>query len=152
MPQQRSIGWVHFYIWLTITKWPTCSIIYDGQSIENRTSATKWQWNLFYSKIIGRSVNTFIPLGDETINSSLIERGRSLMDPQSHPLLQMLHFHEFLQIVKNVESQGERSGLYGGCLSVFKPNIWSLSLTILAVWERVLSCKRMISFDSIPGL
>ena len=40
-----------------------------------------------YSKVIVRSVNTFIPLGYDTINSSLVERGRSLMDPQPHPLL-----------------------------------------------------------------
>ena len=40
----------------------------------------------FYSKVIARSVNTFIPLRDETINSSLVDRGRSLMDPQPHPL------------------------------------------------------------------
>ena len=62
-------------------------LYYDGQSNENRTPAATWQWNLLYSKVIARSVNTFIPLGDETINSSLVERGRSLMDPQLHPLL-----------------------------------------------------------------
>ena len=48
---------------------------YEGQSNENRTLATKWQCNLFYSKVISRSINTFIPLGDEMINSSLVERG-----------------------------------------------------------------------------
>ena len=42
----------------------------------------------FYSKVIARSVNTFIPLGDKTINSTLVERGRSQMDPQPH-----LHLH-----------------------------------------------------------
>ena len=55
---------------------------YKRQSNENRTSATNWQWNLFYLKVIVRSVNIFIPLGDETINSSLVERDGSLMDPQ----------------------------------------------------------------------
>ena len=45
---------------------------------------------MFYSKVIARSVNTFIPLGDETINSSLVERGKSLMDPQPHPFLHFL--------------------------------------------------------------
>ena len=63
---------------------------YKGQPNENRTPATKWQWNLYYWKVIARSVNTFIPLGDETINTSLVERGRSLMDPQPHLLLQFL--------------------------------------------------------------
>ena len=64
---------------------------------------------MFYSKIIVRSVNTTIPLGDETINSSPVERGRSLMDPQPHPVL---HFpfrmiptstNVFLQVAKVVE-------------------------------------------------
>ena len=41
--------------------------------------AAKLQWDLFYSKVIARRVNIFIPLGDETINSRLVERGRSLM-------------------------------------------------------------------------
>ena len=79
------------------------------QSHENRTPATKWQWNLFYSKVIVTSVNTFIPLGDETINSSLVETGRSLVNPQSHPLLHFLvrmkptSTNVFLQVAKNVE-------------------------------------------------
>ena len=82
---------------------------YDEQSSENRTPATKWQWNLFYSKVVARSVNTFIPLGDEMINSSLAERGWSLMDPQPHPLLHFLvgmkptSRNVFLQVFKNVE-------------------------------------------------
>ena len=37
------------------------------------------------------------------------------------------------------KSQGERSGLHGGCWSVSQPNFWSLFLTILAVWGRALS-------------
>ena len=61
-------------------------LINKGQSNENRTTATKWQGNLFYSKVIARNVNTFFPLEDETINSSFVERGKSLMDPQPHPL------------------------------------------------------------------
>ena len=83
--------------------------VYEGQSNENQTPATKWQWNLFYLKVIARSVNTFIPLGDETINSSLVERGESLMDPQPHPLLHFLvrmkptSTNVFLQVAKNVE-------------------------------------------------
>ena len=57
----------------------------------------------------------------------------------------------FFRSLKIWKSQGERSGLYGGCLSVSQPPLWSLSLTRLAVWERVLSCKRKIPSDSIPG-
>ena len=49
------------------------------------------------------------------------------------------------------KSQGERSGLYGGCWNVYRPNHWRLSLTRLAVWGWVLWCKRMIPSDSIPG-
>ena len=49
------------------------------------------------------------------------------------------------------KSQGERSGLYGGCWSVSQPNLWSLSLTRLTVWKRALSRKRMIPSDNIPG-
>ena len=131
--------------------------IYEGQSNENRTPATKWQWNLFYSKVITIRVNTFIPLRDETINFRLVERGRSLMDPQPHLLLHFLvrlkptSTNVFFQVAKNVEVQGERSGLYGGYWSVFQPNLLSLSLTRLAVWGRALSCKRMIPSDTIPG-
>ena len=64
---------------------------------------------MFYSKVIGRSVNTFIPLGEETINSSVVERCRSLMDPQSHPLLHYLvrmkptSTNIFLEVAKNVK-------------------------------------------------
>ena len=39
------------------------------------------------------------------------------------------------------KSQEERSGLYGGCCSVSQPNLWSLSLTRLAVWEGVIMQK-----------
>ena len=63
---------------------------YNRQSNENRTPAPKWQWNLFYSKVIATSVNTFIPLGDEIINSSFVERGRSLINPKPQPLLHFL--------------------------------------------------------------
>ena len=82
---------------------------YEGQTNENRTPATKWQWNFFYSKVIARNVNMFIPLGDEAINSSLVERGRSLMDPQPHPLLHFLVWMKptptnvFLPVAKNVK-------------------------------------------------
>ena len=121
---------------------------YKEQSNENRTSATKWQWNLFYSKVIAKSLNTFIPLGDETINSSLVERGSSLMDPKPHPLLHFLvgmkptSNKSFFMSQKMWKSQWEKSGLYGGCWGVSQPNLWSLSVTILAVCGRALSCKK----------
>ena len=57
----------------------------------------------------------------------------------------------FFRSQKMWKSQRERSGLYGGCWSVSQPNLWSFSLTRLAVWGRALSCRRMIPYDSIPG-
>ena len=57
----------------------------------------------------------------------------------------------FFRSPKMWKSQGERSGLYGGCWSVSQPNLWIVFLTRLAVWGRALSCKRMSPSDSIPG-
>ena len=130
--------------------------IYEGQSSENRKSATNWQWNLFYSKVIARSVNTFIPLGNETINSSPVERGGSLMDPQPRPLLHFLvrmkptSTNLFLQVAKNVEVRRGKIWAVRRMLKCFQPNLWSLFLTRLAVWGPALSCKRMIPSDGIP--
>ena len=91
-------------------------LIYKEQTNENQTPATKWQWHLFYSEVTATSVNKFIALGDETINSSLVERGRLLMDPQPHPLLHFLFrmkptsTNDFLQVAKNVEvTRGKNS-------------------------------------------
>ena len=62
----------------------------------------------FYSEVIAGSVNTIIPLGVGTINSSLVERW-SVMDPQPYPLLHFLvrmkptSTNVFPQAVKNVE-------------------------------------------------
>ena len=111
---------------------------------------------MFYSKVAARSVNTFIPLEDETINSSIIERGRSLMDSQPRPLLYFSSKWNrrprmsFCSSPKMWKSEGERSGLCGGCWSVSQTNLRSLSFTRLAVWGWALSCKRMIPSDSIP--
>ena len=57
----------------------------------------------------------------------------------------------FFRSPKMWKSQEERSWLHGGCWNVSQPNLWSLSLTRLAVWGRALSCKKMIPSDSIPG-
>ena len=54
----------------------------------------------------------------------------------------------FFRSPKMWKSRGERSGLYGGCLSVSQPNIWSLSLTKLAVQGTGVI---MIPSDSIQG-
>ena len=105
-----------------------------GQSNENRTPVTKWQWKLFYSKAIARSINKFIPAGDETIYPSLLERGKSLMDPLPHPLLHFLvrmkptSMNVFLQVAKNVE--------------VTKGKIWAV--------RRMLKCFPAKSLKRIP--
>ena len=128
-----------------------------GDSNENRTPATKWQWNLFYSKVIARNANTFIPLGDETFNSSLVERGKSLMDPQPHPLLHFLvqmrptSTNIFLQVAKSVEVTRGKTWAVRRMLKCFPAKSLKLSLTRLTVCGQALSFKRMITSDSIPG-
>ena len=95
-----------------------------------------------------------MPLGDETVNSNLVERGRSLMDPQPNPLLHFLVRRPRMSSFrppKMWKSLGERSGFYGGCWSVSQSNLRNLFLTRLAVWGRALPCKRLIPSDSIPG-
>ena len=48
----------------------------------------------------------------------------------------------FLRSPKMCKSQGERSGLYGGCRRVSQPNLWSLSLIKLTVgWSGVIMQK-----------
>ena len=87
---------------------------------------------MFYSKVIATSVNTFIPLGDETINSSLVERGRSLMYPQPHPLLHFLvrmkqtSPNVLIQVAKNVEVTRGKIWVYGGYWNISQPDLWSL--------------------------
>ena len=93
-------------------------------------------WNLLHSKVIARSVNTFIPLREETMNSSLVERGRSLMDQnltyscRSYFLVRMkpMSTNVFLQVAKNVE--------------VTRGKIWTL-------W-RMLKCFPAKSLKLIP--
>ena len=88
------------------------------------------------------------------INSSLVERGRSLMDPQPHPLLHFLvqmkqmSTNVFPQVAKNC---GSHKGTDLGCMEyveVFPSQIFEARL---AVRGRALSCKRMSPSDSIPG-
>ena len=63
----------------------------------------------FIQKEFATTEYIFIPLGEETNNSSLVERGRSLMDPQPRPLLHFLvrmkptSTNVFLQVNKNEE-------------------------------------------------
>ena len=89
---------------------------------------------VFNSKVIARCVNRFTPLGDKTINSSLVERSRSLMNPQPHPLLHFLVrikqtcTNVFLQVAKNV--------------GVIWREIWSL--------RRMLKCFTAKSLKLIP--
>ena len=79
------------------------------------------------------------------------------MDSQPHPLLHFLVRMKltprmsFFRSPKMWKSQGERFGLYGGCWSVSQSNLWSLSLTILAICGQELPYKRVIPSNSIPG-
>ena len=96
----------------------------------------------------------FIPLEDKTINSSLVERGRSLMDPQPHLLLHFLvrmktmSTKVFLQVAKNVEVTRGKIWAAGRILKCLPAK--SLNLIPHQI-GRALSYKRMISSDSIPG-
>ena len=150
-----AIG-VWFSFGPTSFEFPLPPLLYKGQSKEHRIPAIKWQWNLFYSKVFARSVNTFIPLGDETIDSNLVERGRSLMDPQPLPLLQFLvqmkptSTNVFLQVVKNVEVTRGNIWDVRRMLKCFSAKSMKHIPTRLAVCERALSCKRMIPSGNIP--
>lgn len=64
--------------------------MYKEQSNEKRTHTKNLVWKIFIQKIIGRAFKTFIPLGGETINFSLVERFSLLTDPQPDPLLHFL--------------------------------------------------------------
>ena len=82
--------------------------------------------------------------------------GRSLIHNVTHPCTSSCEWNRrprmsFFRSPKMWNSQGERTGLYGGCWSVSQSNLFSLSLTRLAVWGRALSCKRMIPSHSIQG-
>ena len=131
--------------------------LYKGQSNENWTPFTTWQWNLFYSKVIATSVNTFIPLGDKTINSSLLEIGRLLMDPQPHPLLHFLiqmkltSMSVFLQVAKNVEVTRRKIWDVRRMLKCFLANSLKLIPHQIGSMGTGVIMKRMIPFDSIPG-
>ena len=118
------------------------------------------QLNVVKTKIIRGSqmktevlILTFILLGDETTNSSFVERGRSLMDPP-HPLLhflvrmKLMSTNVFFQVAKNVKVT---RGKIWALRRLLKCLPGSLSLTKLAVRGRALSCKRMIPSDSITG-
>ena len=112
---------------------------------------------MFYSKVIARSVNIFIPLGDETINSSLVEKGRSLRDSQLHPLLHFLvqmkptSTNVFLEVAKNIEATRGKTWAVRRMLKCFPAKSVKLIPHIIGIWERALSCKRMIPFDNLSG-
>ena len=94
-----------------------------------------------------------MPLGDETINSSLVERVRSRwIHNFTHSCTSSSEWNRrprmsFFKLPKMWKLQGERSGLCGGCWSVSQPNLWSLSLTRLTVCGWALLCERMIPSD-----
>ena len=57
----------------------------------------------------------------------------------------------FFRSPKSGSHKGKDLGSTEDIDCVCQSNLWSLSLTRLAVWGRALSCKRMIPSDSIPG-
>ena len=141
-----------FYIRTCVQR--SWTLNYDGQSNENRTPARKWQWNLFYSKVISRCVNTFIPLGDETINSSFVRRW--LIHYLTHTCTSSSEWNRrprmsFFRSPKMWKSQGERSWLHGKCSSVFLPNFWSLSLTRLEYGDARCHEKRWFRPTAFQG-
>ena len=77
----------------------------------------KWRWNLFYSKVIAKSVNTFIPLGDKMINSS--------------PVHNLTHSWHFLVLMKPTRRPR---------MSFFRSRkMWSHKGRVLGV-RRMLKC------------
>lgn len=97
-----------------------------GQSKENRTLVTKRQWNLFYLKVIYRSVYIY-PTGRRD-DQFQIYRKRQVADGSTATLalLRLIdtdaHEYIFLSLLKIHNSQMERSRLHGGCLSASQPN------------------------------
>ena len=85
-----------------------------------------------------------------------MKRGRSLMDPQPHPLLHFLIWMKpktmnvFLQVAKNVEVTREKMWAVRRMLKCFPAKSLKLIPPRLVVWGRALSCKRMIPSESIP--
>ena len=79
---------------------------------------------------------------------SLVETGRSPMDPQPHPLLHFLvrmkqtSTNVFLQVARSMEVTRKKIWAVRRMLKYFQPNLRSLSLTRLAVWGRALLCKK----------
>ena len=144
-----------FVIMLT---WPGTIFKVWGAGKENRIPTTKWQWNLFYSKVIARNISTFIPLGDETFNSSLVERGRSLMDPQPHPLLHFLvrmkprSTNVFLQVAKNVEVTRGKIWAVRRMLKCFPAKSLKLIPHQIGSMGTSVIMQKMIPSDSVPGV
>ena len=67
----------------------------------------------------------FVSLGDEAIDFSLVERGRSLTNPQPHPLLHFLvrmkptDTNVFLQVAQNVEATRAKTWVVRRMLKCF---------------------------------
>ena len=84
-----------------------------------------------------------------------MERGRSLMDPQRHPLLHLIARMKqtFTNIFLRQKCGSHRGKIWAirSMLKCFPVKSLKLCPSPLAVWEQELSCKRMIPFDSIPG-
>ena len=110
---------------------------------------------MFYSKVNDQSVNAFIKLGDETINSSLIETGRSLLDPQPHPSCTSspneTDVHECLSSGR--QKYGCQKGKDLVCTEDIKvfPAMSLKLITHQIGTTMALLCKMMITSYIIPG-
>ena len=91
------------------------------------------------------------------IHSSLVERDRSLMDPQPHPLLYFLvrmkltSMNVFLQVAKNLEVTRIKIWAVRRMEKSFPTKSLKLIPHQICSIGTALSCKRMIPSDSIPG-
>ena len=111
---------------------------------------------MFYSKVIARRVNTFIPLEDEMMNSSLVERERSLMDPKPHPLLHFLVWMISTRRPRMSFFKSQKCGNHKGKDLSCAEDVWVFPSQISEAYpspdcQYALSCIRIIPSDSIPG-
>jgi hypothetical protein len=81
-------------------------VIYEGQSNENGSAAKTYYRTFLISKVISKTVNTFIPFGEKTVNPSLEKACGLSTEPHtylpSHTRLRPMQTDVF-QVSKNVK-------------------------------------------------
>ena len=92
------------------------------------------------------------------MNSSLVERGRSLMDPQLHPFLHFLvrmkptSTNVFLKVTKNVKVTMRKILAVRRMFKYFPAKSLKLIPHQIGSMAAGLSCKRLIPSESIQGV